>query len=163
MKSVINQFAVAALAIVSLTVTTPNAIATDLTLDGSGYYDLSDVVDYYSGRGKKQSGKYKYLGADYYHRAETGMDFLSNNSNSRSGTMSFEFWALDFYGADTGTILMTHRVSPLPGRDGYEDFYKEGYAISLNDYYYPELSLWEFTRKGWKFRDALSFSSDSLL
>ncbi len=163
MKSIIHQFAAAAVAIISLATTSQSAKATNLTLDGSGYYDLDDTVNYYGGRGKKQSGSYKYLGRDYYHRAEIGMDLLSNNSKFRSGSLSFEFWAMDFFGADSGVVLMTNGLNSLKGRRGYEDLQTDGYAISLDEFRYPEISLWEFTRQGWKFRDALSFSSDDLL
>ncbi len=163
MKSIIQQITAAAVAITALVATAPELRATKLTLEGSGYYELGEEVRFYGGRGKKQSGKFKYLGADFYHKAEIGIEEVANNSKFRSGTMSFEFWALDFFGAESGLILMTHKVTPLKARRFYEELDRKGYAIFLDERLYPELSLWEFTIDGWQFRDALSFSKNKLL
>jgi hypothetical protein len=163
MKTIIHRITAATVAIIALAAATPEVQATNLTLEGSGYYELGQKVKFYGGRGKKQSGKFKYLGADNYHKAEIGMDEVVNNSNFRSGTMSFEFWAMDFFGADSGLILMTKKISPLKSRKRYDELDRDGYAIYLNERRYPELSLWEFTIDGWEFRDALSFSKKGRL
>ena len=77
--------------------------------------------------------------------------------------MSFELWAMPYYGATSGTILMTKGVSSLWGGYNYADYISTGKAISLNRYRYPELNLFEYAYSGWKWRDALSFSYKNLL
>jgi len=70
---------------------------------------------------------------------------------------------MPYYGADKGIVLMTIGSSPLSGTSSKKDFHVDGYAVSLDAYKYPELNIWEYTRNGWKFRDALSFTRKSLL
>lgn len=135
----------------------PNAQATDVTLDSAGFYDLSDSDQYFPLSGPRQSGRYNRLGDDYYRSAEIGVDFITNHSYKRSGSLSFEFWGMPFYGATSGIVLMTRGVSPLYARDFYSDVVRGGQAISLDERRFPELSLWEYTLNGWRFRDALSF------
>ncbi|NJM38905.1 MAG: hypothetical protein HC845_14140 [Akkermansiaceae bacterium] len=163
MKSIIHQITTVAVAIIIASATALESRATDLFLEGSGYFELDKKVKFFGDRGKKQSGKFKYLGADFYRKAEVGIDEVVNDSKFRSGTMSFEFWAMDFFGAESGIILMTHKVSPLKARRFYDGLDRRGYAIFLDERRYPELSLWEFTIDGWEFRDALSFSRKSRL
>jgi hypothetical protein len=158
MKPIIHRITVAAVAFIALATTAPEVHATNLTLEGSGYYESDRKIKFFGGRGKKQSGKFRYLGADFYRKTEIGMDEVVNSSNFRSGTMSFEFWAMDFFGAESGFILMTHKLSPLNSRRSYDEVDRKGYAVYLDERRYPELSLWEFTIDGWVFRDALSFS-----
>jgi hypothetical protein len=163
MKSLIQSLTAATVAIVSVVASTPTAKATNLTLDGSGFYELGDTVTYFGGKGPKQSGSYKRLGRDYYHRVTIGMDVIENRSNFRSGSLSFEFWGMDFFGATDGDILMTRGLNSLKGGRFYDGFDTTGWAVSLDDFRFPEISLWEFTRNGYKFRDALSFSNDARL
>lgn len=131
--------------------------AAKLRLDGYGYYDVRSS-DVFSKSGKEQSGRYKNLGRDYYHKVKYGIDFVSNYSGSYSGSVSYEFWAMPFYGATSGIILMTRGVGKMSPDESYEDVAKSGYAVSLDARRFPEQSLWELTRDGWKFRDALSFT-----
>lgn len=138
------------------------AKAADVTLEGSGYYELGNRTSYYR-YGTAQSGRYANLGAGYYRTGEIGIDEVANNSYSRSGSLSFELWALPYYGATSGTVLMTQQLSPLSGGYSYDYVASFGRPLSLNRYRYPELNLYEYTRYGWKWRDALSFSFRELM
>jgi hypothetical protein len=163
MKSIIHQITSTAFAFLAIAVSTSEVQATKLTLEGSGYYDLDTEFFFIDGGGASQSGRYRALGSDFYREAAIGMDEVSNNSRSRSGTMSFEFWGLDFFGANSGFVLMTKRIKPLGGRRFYDGIDRSGFAIFLDEFRYPELNLYELTRSGWKFRDSLSFTENSLL
>ncbi len=137
--------------------------ATDLTLDGSAFYQLGRRITYYGGGGPNQSGRYGSLGSDYYHKATIGSRWITNHSNSRSGDLSFELWAMRYYGATNGIVLMTRGLNPLPGGSYYSRVERSGHAIFLDRFRFPELNLWEFTRNGWKWRDALTFTRKDLL
>jgi hypothetical protein len=162
MKKLMHKLSAVVMSLVSAAASIQSAEATNVTLDGSGYYSNSTYAPYYQ-YGTAQSGRYTNLGADYYHSSEIGIDQLTNRSSYRSGTMSFEFWAMPYYGATSGIILMTKSVSSLWGGYSYYDLSRSGKAISLNRYRYPELDLFEYTNYGWKWRDALSFSRKSYL
>lgn len=138
------------------------AQAADVRLEGYGYYELGSYANYYR-YGTAQSGRYSNLGAGYYRTAEIGMDEVANNSISRSGSLSFELWALSYYGATSGTVLMTQQLNPLWGGYSYFDVASFGRSLSLNRYRYPELNLYEYTRYGWMWRDALSFAYRTLM
>lgn len=162
MNSNIRPLVTTAISLVAVVTSIPESRAADLTLDGSGYYNL-DSREYRSSGRKLQSGRYTSLGANYYHSAEIGMDEINNNSTVGSGSMSFELWAMPYYGANRGPIVMTYGLSPLRGGNYFSDVIAEGEAVSLNRYAFPELDLFEYTRKGWKWRDVLVFSEDDLL
>lgn len=162
MKSIIRNLTAATAALVTLFAAAPESQATKVTLDGAGYYDLGTTIKYYGG-GVKQSGRYGNLGADYYHKATISMKWITNRTSNRSGDLSFEFWGLPYYGATKGIVLMTRSAGPLNGGAYYFEKAWKGYAIFLDEYRYPELNLWEYTRKGWKWRDALSFRQNNLL
>ena len=161
MKSLLTSFVAV---VAALIVFQPSeARATKVTLDGSGYYELGRKFKFYGG-GVKQSGRYRRLGADYYHKAVIGMDWITNRSRSRSGYLSFEFWAMPYYGADKGVVLMTRGLDPLRGGSYYFEKARDGWAIFLDRRRFPEINLWELTgRRGWKFRDALSFRRKNIL
>lgn len=161
MKSTLSQF-VAAAVIMTMAGSVSESQAADVKLDGSGYYELGSY-DVFSSGGKEQSGRYRNLGRDYYHKIEYGIDFITNYSFSSSGSLSYEFWAMPFYGATSGVVLMTRGLGGLSDGESYEGVWKYGFAISLDRSRYPEQSLWERTRTGWKFRDALSFSRKTIL
>ena len=161
MKSITRNLTAAAAALVTF-MASPAGRATDVTLDGSGSYELSSRIKYYGG-GVKQSGRYGNLGGDYYHKATIRMRWITNHSGNRSGDLSFEFWGMPYYGATKGIVLMTRSLDPLRGGSYYSNKGREGYAIYLDEYRYPELNLWEYTKKGWKWRDALSFKRQNLL
>ncbi len=160
MKSIVRKFIttsiLAALALPSVQLA--SAQTPNITLEGSGFYDLERRVKFAGGRGKRQSGRYRYLGRDFYREATIGMDLVSNNTSVQSGSLSFEFWAMDFFGADTGIVLMTRGLDSLDGFDAYEELERDGNAIFLDERRFPEISVWEFTFDGWEFNDALSFS-----
>lgn len=160
MKTILHQLtAVALFAAAAL----PVAKAADVTLDGYGFYSLARRLAYHPEPGLKQSGRKPYLGGGYYHKAEIGMDYITNRSTRRSGDLSFELWAMPYYGATSGVVLMTKGLDPLRGGRSYRDRSPEGFAVQLDRRRFPELSLWEFTRRGWKFRDALSFPRKTYL
>ncbi len=156
MKKIIHRITLAAALAFAGFLAIPDANATDLTLDGYGYYSLGSRVSYRSS-GASQSGRYRNLGADYYHNAEIGMDAITSRSSNRSGDMSFELWAMRYYDSTSGIVLMTRGVGYLRGYYSYRNIYRSGQAVSLDSYRYPETNLWEFTVNGWKFRDALKF------
>lgn len=139
-----------------------DAQATRVTLDGSGYYTFNSSARYY-GTGAAQYGRYQNLGADYYRNTTISMEWITNRSNSNSGPLSFEYWGMPYYGADTGIVLMTRSADPLKAGRFYKNRNWRGWAVFLDEYRFPELNLWESTRSGWRFRDALSFRRDNLL
>lgn len=163
MKSKIQQLTAAAVTLCTFAASAPKAEAADITLDGYGYYSRSNYERFYGNGGKTQSGRVRYLQSDYYRKTEIGIDFLTNRSNSKSGSLSFEFWALPYYGATRGIVLMSLGTSPLNGGTSKRNFHGDGFAVSLDASKYPELNIWEYTRNGWKFRDALSFTRKARL
>lgn len=158
MKSFITRLSTSALAMVALITPVSETQAADVRLDGYGSYSLNKKVRYYGKGGPTQSGRYRKLGSDYYKTAVIRMDFVTNRSYSRSGDLSFELWAMPYYGATSGIILMTELLSPQAGDSSRRNVAKKGKAISLDARRYPEFNLFEYTRKGWKSRDYLSFS-----
>lgn len=162
MKSTIRTFTAATAAIITLITSLPETKAADVTLDGAGYYNLATRTQFYP-TGAAQSGRFTNLGRDNYHRANMGVDWMSNNSGVSSGSLSFEFWGMPFYGARRGIILMTKSVWALAPYRYHSSLSVSGNAVFLNAYRYPELNLWEYTRKGWKFRDSLTFRRNNLL
>jgi hypothetical protein len=162
MKSLTRNITAAAAALITLFASTPESHATKVTLDGSGYYELGTTIKFYGG-GVKQTGRYRNLGADYYHKATISMQWITNRTTKQSGSLSFEFWGMPYYGATKGIVLMTRSADPLRGGSYYFEKKWKGYAIFLDDYRFPELNLWEYTSKGWQWRDALSFRQNSLL
>lgn len=163
MKSLLQKLTAGTALACAFAFAIPEASATDITLDGYGYYSRSNSMRYFGKNGKKQSGRYNYLGADYYRSTRIGMDFLTNRSQNKSGSLSFEFWAMPYYGATTGIVLMTVGTNPMPGGRSKRNFSVQKFGVSLETKRYPELSIWEYTRDGWDFRDALSFSRKSWL
>jgi hypothetical protein len=162
-KSTLMKITAAGAALFTILGTVSSALATNLTLDGSGFYELKNHYNYYSG-GAHQGGRYKNFGADYYRKATIGMRWITNNSSSKnSGDMSFELWGMPYYGATKGVILMTRGLNYLPANSYYSRPERSGYAIFLNDRRFPELDLWEYTRNGWKWRDVLTFSQKTVL
>lgn len=158
MKSILCKLTVAAVAIAGMTSFAPKAEAAKLLLDGYGYYKVANKVKYYPQfKAPKQSGRYINLGADYYHKTSYGMDYLTNQSRAKSGDLSFEFWAMPYYGATKGVVLMTHGLKPIKARKTFSKVSAKGWAVDLDRRRFPELSIWEYTRQGWKFRDALTF------
>lgn len=140
----------------------PMAKAADIALDGPAYFSLSKKARHYSG-GAGQGGRYLNLGRGHYRRANLGIGAVDNYSPYESGDLSFEFWALPFYGATKGVILMTTDLGWLEGDQSFVDVEMTGFAISLNRKRFPEMNIWEYTYKGWAFRDAFAFARRSRL
>ena len=163
MKHIITKLIAVAVALAATGVAVPEAKAAKLRLEGYGFFEVSNYVRFYA-KPPRQGGRFdRFRGGDYYHRAEIGMDYLTNFSNRRSGDMSFEFWAMPYYGATSGIILMTEGLSPIRANRSFPDLRGSGYAIDLDRRRFPELSLWEYTRRGWKFRDVLTFDYQAWL
>lgn len=161
MKKYITRTLLTTLAVTALFSAT-DVQAAKVTLDGSGYYTFNSSVRFY-GQGAKQYGRYSNLGADYYRNTTMSMEWITNRSRNNSGPLSFEYWGMPFYGADTGIVLMTRSADPLRAGSYYKNRKWTGWAVFLDEYRFPELNLWESTSRGWKFRDALSFRRDNLL
>ena len=158
MSSIARKITVAATMLAAIALSIPQARSADMRLEGEGYYKLTDRSKFFQ-EGVEQSGRYRNLGRDFYRQVEYGIDFIGNDSDKRSGSLSYELWALPFYGSTSGIILMTRGIQSIPGRSSIDGVVRTGYGVSLNKRRFPEQSLWEYTRKGWKFRDALSFTS----
>lgn len=162
MKSIIKRLTTAALALSAVALSIPEIYAADVRLEGLAGYAFNSS-DAFFNRAPKQTGRYKSLGSDYYHKAEISSEFISNLSGSRSGSLSFELWAMSYYGATSGVVLMTRGVSSLRGGRSFDDVTAYGNAVSLDERKFPELNLWEYTRSGWRNRDHLTFQDDDYL
>lgn len=159
MKSIFPRFTTAAVALLAATLSIPEAQSADLALRGYGYYDLGPTESYFPG-GTRQGGRYRNLGEDYYRSAEIEVDAVRNYSFNRSGKISFELWAMPYYGATSGTILMTNNLQRLKSRRIHRGVFAYGSAVSLDEPGYAELNLWEYTRRNWNFRDAIRFTEE---
>ena len=162
MKSTLRKLTAAAFAILAVGNSIPTAKAADLTLDGYGSYSLGTSVSYYN-TPPKQYGRYSNLGRDYYHSATIRIDYVTNNSNSYSGDLSFELWAKRYYDGTSGIVLMTHSASGLSPYAANKVLSRSGKAVSIDRYRFPELNLFEYTRNGWKSRDYLTFSKKTYM
>lgn len=158
MKTSIAQFTIAAAVVFAFASTAPEAKCADVAFQGFGSYDVRSSERFFS-RPPRQGGRFRSLGADFYRRAEIEVDAVRNFSRGRSGNMSFELWAMPFFGASRGSVLMTNGLRPLNGRRSFRGVFATGFAVSLNQPGFAELSLWEFNRRRWRFRDALSFTN----
>ncbi len=156
MKSLISKLVAPTISLFAAVAMVQESRATNVTLDGFGSYALGTKVTFY-GSAPAQSGRYKSLGTDYYHKVSYTMDYITNRSNSKSGSLSYEFWALPFYGSTSGIILMTRSLKPMAGGLSVKYLTKTGLGVFLDVRRFPEMNLWEYTSKGWKFRNALSF------
>lgn len=162
MKSLPKFVTAAAVSLFALSAIAPQAEAAKIRLEGSGYYDLGTRIYFYP-KGKQQGGRYSNLGRGYYHKTVIGMDWITNYSKVKTGMLSFEFWAMPYYGATKGIVLLTRGVNPLKAGNYYRNLSRQGSGLFLDRYRFPEINIWERTRAGWKFRDALSFRSRDLL
>lgn len=161
MKTITRPLVAAIAALAGLTASTTSVQAANVTLDGDGYYKVFNPIVYRGGA--KQTGRYANFGADYYRETTYSMRFINNRSGYRSGSLSFEFWAMPFYGASKGIVLMTRGLDPLKPGATRSNKVSNGYAVYLDEFRFPEINIWEYTGSGWKFRDALSFKRDNLL
>jgi hypothetical protein len=160
MKTVKFRFGIAFVAVVSMFVGISGAKAADLELGGYGTVSESPYEGY-SYYGARQTGRYRNLGEGYYRRTTIRVDGIRNYSSGRSGALSFELWAMPYYGADNGFVLMTTNASSVYGLSTKWNVYRTGNKVALDDYAFPELNLWEYNRGfGWGFRDNLTFSDD---
>jgi hypothetical protein len=162
MQSILKKLSTAAAATIAVFCSLQPSEAAKVTIDGSGFYELSTTLKYYP-TGYTQTGRRPYLGPGEYHRAKIGARWLSNNSEVKSGTLSFELWAMPFYGATNGIVLMTSSVPGIPALRYYSNFRRSGHAAFIDRYRHPELNLYEYTRSGWQWRDNLTFQRRTLL
>lgn len=162
MKIIANSIIAAFSVIFTMAGSTSTARAADLTLDGSGFYELGNS-EFFLRKGAGQSGRFRNLGRNFYQDAEIGISRITNNSSSRSGSMSFELWGKPFYSATSGIIMMTRGFSPLRGSFNYPNVETFGTALSLGQWRFPELNLYERSRRSWAWRDALTFSYSDYL
>lgn len=162
MKSIVKRLTTGALVLSTIALSAPQIRAADVQLEGYGDYILNDRESFFP-RAPKQSGRYRSLDRDYYHKAEIRMEYISNLSRSGSGSLSFELWAMPYYGATSGIVLMTRGIGPLRGGRSIEDASGTGYAVSLGAKRFPEFNLWEYTRNGWKNRSHLTFEDKDYL
>lgn len=158
MKSLVQKITAAAIVLTAAATTLTESQAAAIRLDGYGYYANRGKINFYNGGGPKQSGRYSKLGSDYYHKVSYEMDFVTNHSGKQSGSLSYEFWAMKYYQATTGIVLMTRGLQPMKGYQSVESLQRTGLAVSIDRKRFPEINIWEYTRKGWTFRDALSFA-----
>lgn len=160
-KSMLCGFTAAA-AVFAVSATAPTVAASEITLDGPAYFSLSKKARFYS-RGSSQGGRYSNLGRGYYRRADLGIGAVDNYSPYETGDLSFEFWALPFYGATKGVVLMTTDIGWLEGDQSFVDLEMTGSAVFLNRRRFPEMNIWEYTYDGWEFRDAFAFARKTRL
>src|SRR6478672_2375254 len=125
MKSITHRFTIAAIALVAAVSSVPEARATLVSFGGTGSFNFTSKESYFSG-GRAQTGRYRNLGAGYYHSAEYTVKRITNKSSYKSASMSFEFWAMPYLGATSGPILMTYGLGPLGG--GYHYSYPTAYG-----------------------------------
>jgi hypothetical protein len=161
MKSITRNITAAAAAIITLIGATTQTHAAKLTLDGYGYYEFGHKIRH-SKAGVSQTGRYSNLTGAYYRRAEIGMDWITSHSTSRSGKLSFELWGMSYYGATKGIVVMTRSLDSISGGNYRKNVSRNGNAVFLEEYRFPEVNLWEKTKSGWKFKDALSFKQNNL-
>jgi hypothetical protein len=162
MKSIVKLLTTAALALSAIVLSTPEIRAADVRLEGYGEYFLNRN-DAFFNRAPKQSGRYLKLGRDYYRKTEIQIDYISNLSRTGSGSLSFELWAMPYYGATSGIVMMTRGLAPLRGGRSYKEVSVRGYALSLGEEKIPEFNLWEYTRRGWRNRSHLTFEESDYL
>lgn len=162
MKSTAKRLTTAAVALFAVAASIPVAHAANVTLDGYGSYGIKGKEAYYP-KAPQQSGRYSNLGKRYYHKATYKMDFVTNNSKAGSGSLSFELWAMPYYGATSGVVLMTRGLNPLVGGAYAKNVTRQGLAVSLDKKKVPELNLFEYTNKGWQSRDHLTFTGKAFL
>lgn len=156
LKPMIRLFTAAA-AVLAISAPAPMAKAADIVLDGPAFFSLAKKARYYS-LGAGQGGRYYNLGRGYYRRADLGIGAVDNYSPYESGDLSFEFWAMPFYGATKGLILMTTDIGWLEGDQSFVNLEMTGSALSPKRRAFPEMNIWEYTYYGWSFRDAFTFT-----
>jgi len=157
MKTAKIQFGVAFVAMVSMFGGFSVAKAADLELRGFGSVNESPF-ETYSRFGAAQDGRYRNLGAGFYRRTTIAVDGIRNYSSFGSGSLSFELWAMPYYGATSGSVLMTTNAGTVFGRATKLNVIRTGNKVAFDGFAFPELNLWEFTRSGWGFRDNIAFS-----
>lgn len=163
MKSITHLLA-AAVALAGVFAVAPEAKASKITLDGEFHYKLASKIKFYSKQtAPRQSGRYRNLKKGYYHDVAYGCDFITNNSGNRSGDLSFELWAMPYYGANAGPIIRTTGKDPLKGGKSYTTYTSHGQGISIGKSAFPDINVWEFTRDGWIFRDAYTFKRSNYM
>ena len=157
MKTTKVRFGFAFVAMVSMIGGLSGVKAADLSLRGYGSVNESRYEGY-SYYGAAQSGRYRNLGQGYYRRTTIRVDGIRNYSYGRSGSLSLELWAMPYYGASSGNVVMTTNAGFVYGRATRLGVARTGNKVSLDEIAFPELNLWEYTRYGWGYRDNILFS-----
>jgi len=157
MKTAKVRFGIAFVAMVSMFGGISVAKAADLELRGYGSVNESPYQSYLY-YGAAQDGRYRNLGAGYYRRTTIAVDGIRNYSNFGSGSLSFELWAMPYYGASSGSVLMTTNAGTVFGLATKLNVIRTGNKVGYGGFAFPELNLWEYTRNGWGFRDNITFS-----
>lgn len=157
MKTAKIRFGIAFVAMVSMFGGISEVKAADLELRGLGSVSESPRQAYLR-FGAAQDGRYRNLGAGFYRRTTIAVDGIRNYSGFSSGSLSFELWALPYYGATSGSVLMTTNAGTVFGRATRLNVIRTGNKVGYGGFAFPELNLWEFTRSGWGFRDNIAFS-----
>ena len=157
MKTLKNQIGIASLAVIASFGWPGTANGADLDLRGRSSVN-EGWNEYYSYYGASQGGRYSNLGEGYYRRTTIKVQRIQNHSSWRSGSTSFELWAMPYYGANSGTVLMTTNTGRLWGWSSKWNVSRTGNKMALDDYAFPELNIWEYTRYGWRFRDEITYS-----
>ena len=157
MKTAKIRFGIAFVAMVSMFGGISEVKAADLELRGLGSVSESPRQAYLR-FGAAQDGRYRNLGAGFYRRTTIAVDGIRNYSGFSSGSLSFELWAMPYYGATSGSVLMTTNAGTVFGRATKLNVIRTGNKVDYGGFAFPELNLWEFTRSGWGFRDNIAFS-----
>ena len=156
MKKRINLLLIGWLATASLV---PATQATDVNLEGYWRYFLQGARTYFP-YGTSQSGRYSNLGAGYYRYGYISGGRISNRDSYRSGSLSLEFWQLDYYASGSGRIMFTRGFGPLYSNYYYPSVSKSGYFRSPNRWGYGKLVLTEYAGNGrWQAVDRINFGS----
>ena len=151
----LGKFAAICLASLIITLEAPSAKAAKLKIDG-GFVTLgTDRVI----RLSQESGRYPNLGRNYYRTATIGCTSIRNTSTKGSSKqLSLEYWALPFYGAETGTPLMSVLLPAIKSGKKVSNVKKQGMAAYYNAEGYIQLRLYENSGGTWLLRASRSMS-----
>jgi hypothetical protein len=131
-----------------------------LKLQGYWSYNIQAQRTYYS-TGPAQSGSKNNLGPGYYRYGYvSGGDIANNRSSGYSGSLSLDFWRLNYYGGTTGTLLFTRGFDRLYAGYKHSSVYKAGYFKSPGTYGYALLQLSEYMGVGYGYqgKDKIAYS-----
>ena len=136
-----------------------NVHATDVDLEGYWSFNIKKSRKY-SYSGYSMSGSRSRLGRGYYRYGSLSGGSIENNDSTAfySGSLSLEFWRLNYYGGSTGTVLFTRGFDGLDEGYLYSDVYRSGYFRSPGRYGYGDISLAEYDGYDWTESDDIPFA-----